>query len=160
LEQALLQTLYQKQDPNDPYGTASLRALASAQAPLFAALEERAEDIRRKLAPLGDPDRLPEMPAIPADFEARITAYHSEKDALQKELLARVDEVKKAGVPPIPPQPRIPFVRRSPISQTRTRPIRGPREDAGFHPDRSLENEAGSSAPSRRMQWSRSFRIP
>jgi cytochrome c556 len=73
-----------------------LRALASAQAPLFAALEERAEDIRRKLAPLGDPDRLPEMPAIPADFEARITAYHSEKDALQKELLARVDEVKKS----------------------------------------------------------------
>ncbi|MGD1030409.1 MAG: hypothetical protein ABSA05_04650 [Opitutaceae bacterium] len=98
LKQALLRALFpEKQNPNDPYGAASLRALASAQAPLFAALEERAEDIRSKLAPLGDPDRLPEMPAIPADFEARITAYRGEKLALQKALLARVEEVKKNG---------------------------------------------------------------
>jgi hypothetical protein len=98
LEQALLRALYPKEDdPNDPHGAASLRALAIEQAPRFASLEVQAEEIRHKLAALGDPDRLPEMPTIPADLQARITAYRNEKLVLQKALLARVGDVKRTG---------------------------------------------------------------
>ena len=95
LQDAILRALYPKvDDPNDAHGTALLRDLAMAQAPRIAALEVQAEDIRRKLAALGDPDQPPKTPAIPAGLQARITAYRSEKLELQKALLARVEEVK------------------------------------------------------------------
>jgi hypothetical protein len=96
LEKAILRALYPKvDDPNDVHGIELLGTLASVQAPQIAALEEQAEDIRRRLAALGDSDRQPEMAAIPAELQARVAAYRSEKLALQKALLARVEEVKK-----------------------------------------------------------------
>jgi hypothetical protein len=101
LQQALLRALFSPAgDANDADGAASLRALAIEQAPRFEALEAQAEDIRRKLAALGDPDRRPAMTAVPAGLQERIATYRSEKLALQKALLARVEEVKKGGASP------------------------------------------------------------
>ncbi len=77
--------------------TSELRSLAESQAPRFATLEALAEEIREGLMSLDTPPgpRIP--PAFPASLNARITAYQTEKTALQKILQASLDEVRKAG---------------------------------------------------------------
>jgi hypothetical protein len=98
LQQALIRALFSAANgESDAEGTASLSALAIAQAPRLEALEGRAEDIRRRLSAMGDPDRRPAMTAVPADLQERIATYRTEKLALQRALLARVEEVKKGG---------------------------------------------------------------
>jgi hypothetical protein len=75
----------------------ALRALAETQAPRFDTLEALAEEIRVGFARLPIPPgpRIP--PAFPASLSARITAYQTEKAALQKILQASLDEVRKAN---------------------------------------------------------------
>lgn len=75
----------------------SLRSLAKNHAPRFASLEALAEEIRAGLATLPTPPGAPVPPPFPADLAARITAYQTEKNALQKILQASLDEVRKAN---------------------------------------------------------------
>src|SRR5437762_2339933 len=49
--------------------------------------------IRRGLAVRNDPARRPDLPPLPPELDARIVAYRTEKLALQKALLAKVEEV-------------------------------------------------------------------
>ncbi len=75
----------------------ALRTLASEQAPRFDTLEALAEEIRASFALLPNPPGPPAPPAFPAALSARITAYQTEKTALQKILQASLDEVRKAN---------------------------------------------------------------
>lgn len=77
-----------------------LEALAGRQAPRIAALEARAEEIRRALKGIiRDPLRGPDLPSLPPALEERIAAYRREKLGLQKELLAKVESASGPRVP-------------------------------------------------------------
>ena len=98
LENTLLLTIYpQERNASEATLIAAMRTLAETQAPRLAALESMADEIRLGLAGLNDPSRLPDLPALPADLVASITAYRAEKLALNKALLARRDEVMKTA---------------------------------------------------------------
>jgi hypothetical protein len=86
-----------------PHAAPAWVALAEQQAPRIDALEQLAEEIRRGLALL--PDRPPALstltlPSLTPEVEAQVVAYRREKFALQKALLARVDEVAKSTAAP------------------------------------------------------------
>ena len=78
--------------------TRVLQQLAAKQEPRIAALEERAEDIRRGLASIPDLPGPPAPPRLPADLAARISAYRGHKLDLLKALHAVV-------APPAPAAP-------------------------------------------------------
>lgn len=73
----------------------ALASLAVAQAPQFAALEDRAESIRRHLAAVEDPATHPPLPPLSPKLEARIQSYREARVALQGALLAEVEAVKR-----------------------------------------------------------------
>ncbi|ATC64651.1 hypothetical protein CMV30_12165 [Nibricoccus aquaticus] len=75
----------------------ALRTLASEQSPRFDTLEALADEIRAGFALLPNPPGPPTPPAFPAALSTRITAYQTEKTALQKILQASLDEVRKAN---------------------------------------------------------------
>jgi hypothetical protein len=75
----------------------TLRKLAESQTPRFATLEGLAEEIRAEFARLPNPPGPPVPPAFPTSLSARITAYQTEKAALQKMLQASLEEVRKAN---------------------------------------------------------------
>ena len=69
--------------------TRRLAALAEQQAPRFAALEARAEEIRVELAGRGAYDQ-PEDPALPADLTQRMGSFNARKVEVRRELLNRL----------------------------------------------------------------------
>ncbi len=76
--------------------TRALKQLAASQAPRIAALEERAEDIRRGLASVPNMPGPPAPPPLPDELAARISVYRSHKADLLQVLRA-------ALAPPTPP---------------------------------------------------------
>jgi hypothetical protein len=100
LKNELIHALYPGKDTPPAVEKQALDALAAEQAPRIAALDRLAEDIRRELASVRNPSWVPELPTtIPPELASRIAVYRQDKLAVQKELLARVDEVKAA--PPV-----------------------------------------------------------
>jgi hypothetical protein len=65
---------------------APLVALAAKQEPLLAALDEAAEEIRRRLAVVAPPAVPPLPPPLPPELMAMIDEYTREKKALEREL--------------------------------------------------------------------------
>jgi hypothetical protein len=78
---------------SEPTVSVPLLTLAKNQDFRLAALENRAEDIRRGLAALSDPARPPDLPNLTPDLASRIAAYREEKLALNKALLACRNQV-------------------------------------------------------------------
>jgi hypothetical protein len=64
----------------------ALAKLGTDQAPRFAALDASAEEIRRGLAALPNPQGPPTAPTLPADLTARIYAYRVHKVELLRKL--------------------------------------------------------------------------
>jgi hypothetical protein len=64
----------------------AMAKLGADQGPAFAALEARAEEIRRDLAALPNPPGPPAAPSLPADLTARIYAYRTHKVELLRKL--------------------------------------------------------------------------
>lgn len=68
-----------------------VRAFAQKQAPQLAALETRAEELRRELAPRWQARRA----TIPAGIARRLAAWHREQQAVDEEIVSRVTAAKK-----------------------------------------------------------------
>ncbi len=98
LKTELVTMLYFRR-PAAGHRAASLRALALAQAPRFAALEAMAEEIRQGFAALRDPAQPPPVSGLPPELADRIASYRHDKLAIQQELLARVEAVKASAAP-------------------------------------------------------------
>ncbi|HVW22436.1 MAG TPA: hypothetical protein VHC86_14575 [Opitutaceae bacterium] len=94
LEAALLDAAYPRDPSSVSSRTAALAALAAAQERGFGALEDLAERVRASLADVNDPGRAPDPP-MPPQLAAQIAAYRKDKLALQRDLLARVDAVRR-----------------------------------------------------------------
>ncbi|HVZ63948.1 MAG TPA: hypothetical protein VG936_05110 [Lacunisphaera sp.] len=74
--------------------THRLEALAAAQAPRFAALEARAEEIRRELANLGfrgHPDELD----LPMELTQRVGSFYARKMHVRRELLTELRTLRR-----------------------------------------------------------------
>jgi len=102
LEAALLEAAYPRTPADISSRAAAVAALARQQQRGFAALEDLAEKIRAALADVNDPGRTPDL-AMPANLAAQIAAYRREKLALQRDLLARVDAIRRRAGPASPP---------------------------------------------------------
>jgi hypothetical protein len=79
--------------------TRVLRQLAASQAPRIAALEERAEDIRRGLAGVPNMPGPPAPPPLPDELAVRISSYRSHKLDLLKPLHAMLAQPTPAERP-------------------------------------------------------------
>ena len=72
--------------------TRRLAELAEQQAPRFAAMDARAEEIRVGLAALGSPDRSGN-PGLPADLTERMGSFNARKVEVRRELLNRLRQL-------------------------------------------------------------------
>lgn len=107
LKNELREVLY-KQDRTmfDFKRTAALKALAEAQAPRLAALEQLAEEIRVGLAPFPNPASPPALP-LPRELAGRITTYLAQKSEWQRAMLTRIETLRADF-----PEDRVEYVRQ------------------------------------------------
>ncbi|HLP24735.1 MAG TPA: hypothetical protein VK477_03580, partial [Acidobacteriota bacterium] len=71
----------------------AVKALATTQAPEFAAIEQLAEEIRIGLAPFPNPARPAALP-LPAPLIKRISAYMAQKNAWQKTMMEKLNALR------------------------------------------------------------------
>ena len=95
LKSELRDAIYSLDSAPAPKRASALRRLAETQSPAIATLEALAEEIRGEFARLPNPPGPPVQPAFPPALAARITAYQTEKTALQKNLQAGLEDVRK-----------------------------------------------------------------
>lgn len=81
LKEELLQALAACEGLPAEKRTVRFRALATAQRPRLAALEQEAEELRRAIEPLGDAPP-PWVPPIPPELRTRIEGYNRDRQAL------------------------------------------------------------------------------
>jgi len=107
LKAELRDVLRRTGDSNPEARRTALEKLAAAQAPRIAAYEEMAEEIRRGLAALPNPQGPPPPPALPAELTARISAYRTHKVELLRRLRAMLAAPPPASEPgQAPPETR------------------------------------------------------
>ena len=97
-----------------------LKQLAANQAPRIAALEERAEDIRRALAGVPDMPGPPAPPPLPDELAARISAYRSHKLdllTLLHAVLAQPTPVERSRERIVPVQEQVAVFNREHAAQ-------------------------------------------
>ncbi|MBI2511936.1 MAG: hypothetical protein HYV96_08155 [Opitutae bacterium] len=73
--------------------TNALKALATSQAPEFAAIDQLAEEIRIGLAPFPNPARPAALP-LPTPLMKRISAYMAQKSAWQKGMVEKLNALR------------------------------------------------------------------
>ena len=81
--------------PDHSTRTRAFTALAERQAPRLAALDARAEDIRRGLAALPKPPPPAYPSGLPPEFLAQLDAYRRDKAALDREHFKRVTQARQ-----------------------------------------------------------------
>ncbi|MFT3782231.1 MAG: hypothetical protein QM790_09470 [Nibricoccus sp.] len=95
----LREKIYQLDASPESKRTQALKQLAEQQASTMTELEALAEDIRAGLVALPSPPGPTTGPAFPPELVARINAYITEKQALQKSMQSRLEELRKELAP-------------------------------------------------------------
>ncbi|MFT3870095.1 MAG: hypothetical protein QM715_16730 [Nibricoccus sp.] len=99
LKTELRDAIYQYDNSSESKRTQALKQLAEQQATAIASLDLLADDIRAGLAALPKPPGPSTGPAFPPELSARINSYRKEKQALQKTVQARLEEIRTELAP-------------------------------------------------------------
>lgn len=99
LKTELRDKIYQLDNSSDSKRTQALKQLAEQQATAIASLDLLADDIRVGLAALPKPPGPSTGPAFPPELSNRINSYRKEKQALQKNIQTRLEEIRAELAP-------------------------------------------------------------